>query len=99
MNVVIQTRNKSTDESITFPALQCWNPVTEVATIAAEYSGRRISCRIGIKDLSRKYEVDKDEPMQSITNYRKELEIVARKLIGEKKYEEDGSIMINYDDL
>ena len=37
--------------------------------------------------------------MQSITNYRKELEIVARKLIGEKKYEEDGSIMINYDDL
>ena len=99
MNVVIQKRNKSTEEGVSFPALQCWNPVTKVATLAAEYSGRRVSCRIKIADLNKKYKITTDEPMQSITNYRTEIESVIRELISKKSFEEDGSIMISYDDL
>jgi len=40
-----------------------------------------------------------DEPMQSVTNYRAEIESAARKMIENKEFEEDGSIMINYEDL
>jgi hypothetical protein len=99
MNVVIQKRSKSEDEGVSFPVLQCWNPVTRVATIAAEFAGRRVSCRIKIADLNRKYKITTDEPMQSVTNYRTEIENAIRELIKKKSFEEDGSIMINYDDL
>ena len=37
--------------------------------------------------------------MQSVTNYRVEIENAARKLIDKMDYEDDGSIMINYTDL
>jgi hypothetical protein len=99
VNVIIQKRNKNTDEGISFPALQCWNPVTQVATLAAEFAGRRVSCRIRITDLAKKYQIAADEPMKSISEYRPQIEEVIKKLIDRKSFEEDGSIMINYDDL
>ncbi len=88
MNVRIQKSNKSDDGSILFPSLQCWNPVTKVATIAAEVGGRRVSCRIKIDDLRKKFHIFPDEPMQSVTTYRMEIESAARKLIDKKKFEE-----------
>jgi hypothetical protein len=91
--------NKTDDGSISFPALQCLNPVTNVATIAADVSGRRVSCRIKINDLRKRFHIFVDEPMQSVTNYRVEIESAARKLIDKMDYEDDGSIMINYTDL
>ena len=100
MNIVIKHKSNKTDnDSIFFPALQCWNPVTEVATIAAEVSGRRVSCRISIDDLRKKFHIVSEKPMQSVTHYRVEIESAARKLIDKKDFEEDGSIMINYEDL
>jgi len=99
MNVLIHKRNKPGDGSITFPALQCWNPVTKMATIAAQYSGRRVSCRIKINDLKKKFYFFPDQPMQLVTNYRTEIENAARKLIEKNNFEDDGSIMIKYSDL
>jgi len=99
MNVVTNKQAKSDDKDITFPALQCWNPVTKVATIAAQVSGRRVSCRIRIADLRKRYKNISDEPMQSITIHRPEIEDAVRKLITQKEFEEDGSIMIAYEDL
>ena len=99
MNVPIHNINKTDDGSISFPHLQCWNPVTKVATIAAEVGGKRVSCRIRIDDLRKKFHVFPDEPMQSVTNYRTEIESAARKLIDKMDFEDDGSIMINYTDL
>ena len=99
MNVLIHKRNKKVDGSISFPLLQCWNPVTNVATIAAQVSGGRVSCRIKIDDLRKKFHIFPDEPMQSVTNYRAEIENAARKLIEKNDFEDDGSIMINYKDL
>ncbi|MFB3101423.1 MAG: DUF1488 family protein [Gammaproteobacteria bacterium] len=99
MEVLTHKINKTDDGSISFPHLQCWNPVTKVATIAAEVGGRRVSCRIKIDDLRKKFHTFTDEPMQSVTNYRVEIENAARKLIDKMDYEDDGSIMINYTDL
>lgn len=100
MNVVIKHKSNKTDnDSIKFPALQCWNPVSEVATIAADVSGRRVSCRIKIDDLVKKFQIVSEMPMQSVTRYRVEIESAARELIAKKDFEEDGSIMINYEDL
>jgi hypothetical protein len=91
--------NKSDDGGISFLHLQCWNPVTKVATIAAEVRGRRVSCRVKLDDLRKKFHIFQDEPMQSVTNYRDEIESAARILIDKMDYEDDGSIMINYKDL
>jgi hypothetical protein len=99
MTVLTYKRNKADDGSISFPALQCWNPVTRVATIAAQFSGRRVSCRIRIEDLRKKFHIFPDEPMQSITNYRTEIETAVRKLIEKNEFEDDGSIMVDYKDL
>lgn len=99
MNVDIHKRNKTGDGSISFPPLQCWNPVTKVATIAAQFNGGRVSCRVKINDLRKKFHIFPDEPMQSITNYRTEIENAARKMIENNNFEDDGSIMISYKDL
>ncbi len=99
MNVPIHKTNKTDDGSISFPHLQCWNPVTKTATIAAEVGGTRVSCRIKIDDLRKKFHIFPDEPMQSVTNYRTEIESAVRKLIEKNDFEEDGSIMVGYKDL
>ena len=99
MNVLIHKRNKPDDGIITFPHLQCWNPVTKVATIAAQVSGRRVSCRVKINDLKKKFHISPEDPMHLVTKFRTEIQIAARKLIENDNYETDGSIMIDYTDL
>ena len=99
MNVLIHKRNKPNDGIITFPHLQCWNPVTKVATIAAQVSGKRVSCRVKINDLRKKFHISSDDPMKLVTKYRAEIQTAARKLIENSNFEEDGSIMIDYEDL
>lgn len=90
---------KSDDETVTFPNLQCWNPMTEIATIAAQYRGRRVSCRVKVSDLKKKFNISPEQPMQLVTDHRMEIETAARKLIEKKKFQGDGSILINYRDL
>lgn len=93
-------RNKIVETGkITFPMLQCWNPITKVATIAAQVDGKRVSCRISYAALLKKFHASADLPMQAITQNRAVIEIAARKLIENKAYEEDGSIVIQYKDL
>ena len=87
------------DKSITFPALQSWNPVTEFVTIAAEVHGKRVLCRIDSQDLIKKYQGSKEEPMAIVSQYRGEIEQAARKMIDDKSYQDDGSILIAFNDL
>ena len=84
---------------ITFPILQCWNPITKVATIAAQVDGKRVSCRISYAALRKKFHALEELPMLAIVENRPVIEIAARKLIESKAYEEDGSIVIQYKDL
>ena len=99
MNVLCHRRKKPEDGSITFPLLQCWNPQTRVATIAAQVSHERVSCRIALTVLKARFSVLEKEPMKSVTMYRKEIEAAARKLIEMKSFEDDGSILIRNTDI
>lgn len=99
MNIHSYKPKKGDDGTITFPKLQCWNPLTEMATIAAEFKGKRISCRIKIIDLRKKFHNFPDQPMQLVTIYRAEIESAARKLIERNAFLEDGSIIIKHKDL
>ena len=99
MNIHSYKSKKEDDGTITFPQLQCWNPLTEMATIAAQYKGRRVSCKVRINDLKKKYHFFPDQPMQLVTNYRHEIETAAKKLIESNEFQDDGSIIIKYKDL
>ena len=99
MNLSTCRHNVPGDGKISFPKQQSWNPMTEVATIAADVDGKRVLCRISSKDLQKKYLISTEEPMKAVTKHRPELESAARILIEKKDFEDDGSILIAYKDL
>ena len=99
MHLTFNNRRPVDDGIISFPVLQCWNPETRVVTIAAQVCGKRVSCRVSHKDLRKKFHVFEDKPMQTVTEHRPQIEAAARRLIEKKNYEQDGSILIRYQDL
>ena len=84
---------------ISFPKLECWNPVTEVATVAAQVNQKRVLCRISMEVLREKFCARADEPMRAVAEHRIAIQNAARKLIENEAYEEDGSILIRARDL
>ena len=96
------TRNRhisSKDTEISFPLLECWNPMTEVATIAAQVNKQRVLCKISSKVLQRKFRASPEEPMQAVAKNRAAIQTAARKLIEKKAYEDDGTILIRHKDI
>ena len=96
------TRHKtstSDETEITFPMLECWNPMTKVATIAAQVDQRRVLCRISLELLQKKFRASEDEPMRAVAENRSVLQAKARILIEKEAFEEDGSIVIRSKDL
>jgi len=96
------TRHKtstSDETEITFPMLECWNPMTKVATIAAQVDQRRVLCRISLELLQKKFRASEDEPMRAVAENRTVLQAKARMLIEKEAFEEDGSIVIRSKDL
>ena len=86
------------DNEITFPRLECWNPMTKVATIAAEMNKRRILCRVPLDVLRKKFKASADAPMAAVAEHRAAIQAAARKLIESRAFEEDGSILIRQRD-
>ena len=84
---------------ISFPKLECWNPMTKVATVAAEVNKKRVLCRISLEILRDKFGASEEEPKQSIAQHRTAIQEAARKLIENEVYEEDGSVLIRAHDL
>ena len=96
------SRRRSTsdeDNTVSFPRLESWNPMTKVATIAAEVNKRRILCRISLDVLRKKFKASPDAPMIAVAENRLVLQDAARKLIESKAFEEDGSIIIRQREL
>jgi hypothetical protein len=89
----------SGNTAIYFPSLECWNSMTNVATIAAQMDKRRVLCRISLKTLRDKFGASEADPMQSVDHHRTAIQEAARKLIENEVYEEDGSILIRAHDL
>lgn len=87
------------NKEIIFPKLESWNPMTEVATIAAEVNKNRVLCRVAIEDVKHKFDCSVEEPMQAVAAHRAAIQDAARRLIEQDAFEEDGSIMIRAQDL
>ena len=90
---------KTDDNEISFPLLESWNPMTNVATIAAQVGGKRVLCRISLEVLKKKFRASASEPMQSVSKNRARIRSAARMLIERESYEEDGSILIRHGDI
>ncbi len=88
----------SGDNTVHFPRLECWNPLTKVATIAAEVNKQRILCRISLDVLRKKFKASVEAPMDAVADNRTALQAAARKLIEAKAFEDDGSIRIRLRD-
>ena len=96
------TRHKtsnSDETEITFPMLECWNPMTKVASIAAQVDQRRVLCKITMEVLQKKFQASADEPMRAVAKNRAVLQAKARILIEAEAFEEDGSILLRSKDL
>ena len=96
------TRHKtsnSDETEITFPMLECWNPMTKVASIAAQVDQRRVLCKITMEVLQKKFQASADEPMRAVAENRAVLQAKARILIEAEAFEEDGSILLLSKDL
>jgi Protein of unknown function (DUF1488) len=96
------TRHKastSDETEISFPMLECWNPMTKVASIAAQVDQRRVLCKISMEVLQKKFQASADEPMRAVAENRSLLQAKARILIENEAFEEDGSILIRSKDI
>ncbi len=93
-------KTSSSDESgISFPMLECWNPMTKMASIAAQVDERRVLCRISMEVLQKKFHASAEEPMRAVAENRSVLQAKARMLIENEAFEEDGSIIIRLKDI
>lgn len=86
-------------DGIIFPKLESWNPLTEVATVAANVNKQRVLCRISLSILKDKFGVRDEAPMGYVARHRTEIQNAARRLIENGTYEEDGSVVIRAQDL
>ena len=89
----------SEDKGISFPKLESWNTSTKMATIAVDVNKKRVLCRISLESLTDKYGSSEEDPMRLIIRHRPAIQEVATRLIENKIYEEDGSILIRTCDL
>ena len=99
MNISNNRNSSKNDGKITFPKLECWNPMTNVATIAAQVSDRRVLCRVSMAVLRDKFSASEEEPMVAVTENRIVLEAAAKALIEKKAFELDGNIIIRGRDI
>ncbi|MDX1514237.1 MAG: DUF1488 domain-containing protein [Gammaproteobacteria bacterium] len=99
MNLTGYKTAASDDDKVTFPLLESWNPMTKVATVAAQMSGKRILCRISLDVLKKKFRASPEEPMKAVAKNRTAIQAAARELIESKSFEPDGSIVIRQKDL
>lgn len=84
---------------ISFPKLECWNPMAKVAIIAAEVNAKRVLCAISSELLQQRFRASADEPMKAVLENRLAIQDAARRLIEREAYEPDGSILIRAGDI
>lgn len=84
---------------ISFPLLQCWNPLTHFVTIAAQVNGQRVLCKISSKNLHAAFPKSTNDPMGIVKANRSRIEDAARKLILSNSFDKDGFIIIKTADL
>ncbi len=99
MDLTSYKTSSSDEPDISFPVTESWNPMTKMATIAAQFQNRRVLCRISIKVLQKKFHASTEEPMRAVAENRSVLRAKVRMLIKNEAFEEDGSIIIRLKDF
>lgn len=84
---------------ISFPKLECWNNMTNMATLVADVNKKRVLCRISLMSLRDKFGDFDEELMPLVARHRPAIHSAAINLIERENYEEDGSILIKTQDL
>jgi len=93
-------RTSTPDPSgILFPTRECWNPVTEVVTVAAQANKQRVLCRVSLQILTDKFGAQNEAPLPYVARHRAAIQDAARRLIESGAYEPDGSVVIRAQDL
>ncbi len=99
MNLTGNRNRAAKKTGISFPLLECWNPLTHDATFVAQVDGRRVMCRISLDLLRKAFDAPKGPPLPTVSKNRDTLEAAARRLIEEEAFEDDGSIQIREADI
>jgi hypothetical protein len=87
------------ETDISFPKLECWNPLARVAIIAAQVNSKRVLCSISSELLQERFHASADEPMKAVQANLAAIQAAARRLIERQAYEADGSILIRPGDI
>lgn len=91
--------NITKGSKISFPKLESWNPMLNVATIAVDVDKTRVLCRIS-RDVLRLFCTDKAvDPMLILKDNRSVFEDKALQMIEDKAFEKDGSLVIREADI
>jgi len=94
MNTVSPTKPKPKSADVEFPLMECWNPLSKVATIAATQYGKRVLCKISLKVLKARFNASEESVMDTVACYRQEIRAAAKTLIEERAFEKDGTVNI-----
>ena len=89
----------SDNPDISFNMRDSWNPMTRVATMAADVDQNRVLCRIPMEVLQIIFNADINEPMLAVAENRLALQAKAKTLIRNKQFEEDGSVMLQLENF
>lgn len=79
---------------ITFPLLQAWDGSRTVFAFPAEQGGTRINCAISWEALQDNFMSNAESPIDCFMNHRSTIEAVAERLISQRRFEQDGSILV-----
>lgn len=84
---------------IEFPNVEAWDVNQDAVTFPADCDGRRIQCKITWEALNNYAGGNQLQPIDCFRANRASIESKARQLIGWKRFESDGSILIGQADV
>lgn len=91
--------NEITVPKITFPDKESLDSNRDVVKFLAILEEKKIRCAISIEALQDHFSADYNQALDVFSNKRKMIEAKATELIGSRRFEADGSILIRTTDF
>lgn len=80
------------------PGVQ-WNPIRDIAMFTTNSGDRVVECAISLEALRDHFGDEKHHPLVIFGNNRERIEQLAARLIAQKRFESDGSVLIRTADV
>jgi hypothetical protein len=84
--------------AVNFPAVEAWDFDREQVSFPAQLDGTSIRCAISWEALQDNFEGNGVDPLDCFRAHRPAIEHKAERLIGARRFEADGSILIRSQD-